>query len=244
MSARAYSGLRASRSGPRWILAIASGLLFAAAVAILVRDARVRRDWAAVASRYDGARRFPAALETANVIDENGEAGIVLAEALVGEGAETSPESRSGAQEVVLGIVEQRPGSAFARLSLGRAAGLSGPTAGWARPLELAAAAAPGLDLAWSELASRYLATWETLSSGDRQQAEAVLRRAFASPDFLGAALPTAVETVGPERAVRTLPDDPATLRRAVEILKEAGNGRAAALVSARQKGQAAGPGS
>jgi hypothetical protein len=248
VSEPAYAGLRPSKSGPRWVLVITSLLLLGASVTMLVRDARQRGEWAGVARRYDGARRFPAALETANVIDESGEAGIVLAEALAGAplggDAKAAPDSVSGAQGLVLGVVERRPGSVFARLSLGRAAALTGPTLGWARPMELATAAAPGLDLAWSEFGSRYLATWGSLSPEDRGRAEGVLRRAFASPDFLRAALPTAVETLGPDRAVRTLPADSSILRRAAQILQESGNERAATLVETRLNEQGAGTGS
>lgn len=200
-----------------------------------------------MASQQDGARRFPAALETANLIDENGEAGIVLIEALgaaPAADAAKSPPPGESARAVILGVVARRPGSAFARLSLGRSAALTGPPAAWERPLALATAAAPGLDLAWAELASRYLATWESLSADGRKRAEAVLRRAFESPDFLRAALPTAAETLGPELAIRMLPDDHATLRRAAQILQEGGNARAANLVAERLKGQATGPGS
>lgn len=246
MSPQAYSGLRASKTGPRWVLAIACVLLTAAAVTKMVRDSQERSAWDAVARQQDGARRFPAALETADVIDENGEAGIVLVEALAGAPPGDAAKTPSGenSRAVILGVVAKRPGSAFARLSLGRSAALNGPRAGWERPLTLATAAAPGLDLAWAELGSRYLATWESLSDDDRKRAEGVLQRAFASPDFLRAALPTAVETLGPDRAIRTLPDDHATLRRAAQILQESGNARAANLVAERLQGQAPGPGS
>lgn len=248
MSAQAYSGLRASRSGPRWGLVIACAFLIAATAVLLARDVQERRDWAAVTREHDGAHRFPAALQTANVIDENGESGIVISEALadapVGDGAKEAPGSGSNAREVILGVIKKRPGSSLARLSLGRTAAMNGPTARWARPLGLATSAAPGLDLAWNELGSRYLASWESLSPDERLEAEAVLRRAFANPDFLRAALPTAVETLGPERSIQTLPGDPATLRRAAQILQEAGDERTAVLVVARLTGQARGPGS
>jgi hypothetical protein len=186
------------------------------------------------------ARLFPAVLATANVIEEGGEAAMVIAEALVGVpltgGGATEPGSRPPVQEFILGAIEDRPGSAHGRLLLGRAAPLSGAVAPWARPLGLAVVAAPGLDLVYAELGSRYLATWDALSPEDRGEGEAALRRAFSSPGFLRAGLPTAVETLGPEAAIRALPDDPDTLRLAAQILEGAGGGRATNLVAARLK--------
>jgi hypothetical protein len=105
------------------------------------------------------------------------------------------------------------------------------------RPYELAVTAAPGLNLATSELAQRSIAAWRSLPTADRPKAASVIRRAFRSPTFLRASLVPALGTLGPEVTVRVLPEDPAILRSAAQIFQEAGQMQATELLAARMKG-------
>ncbi len=203
-------------------------------------DAIDRRSWSDVARDRGLASRRPAILETAKMIDESDAAGLVVAEALLedravspaGRAAETPPEIRG----IVLRGIEGRPGSAYGRLLLGRSAPATGGTALWMRPFELAVAAAPGLDLATSELAQRDIAAWRSLPTADRPKAAATIRRAFRSPPFLRTSLVPALGTLGPELTVRVLPEDPATLRLAAQIFQQSGQSQAAELLASRMK--------
>ena len=77
----------------------------------------------------------------------------------------------------------------------------------WARPLELAVVAAPGLDFASAELGRRYLVRWGALTPEQRRAGQESLRRAFRSESFLRAAFATALATLGPGgRAWRLCP--------------------------------------
>ena len=234
------------RAGPRRGLALLCLLLFLLCLASVARDAVDRRSWSDVARDRGLARRHPAILETAKMIDESDAAGLVVAEALLddraasppGASADTPPEIRG----IVLRGIEGRPGSAYGRLLLGRSAPATGGTALWMRPFELTVAAAPGLDLASSELARHYIAGWRTLPTADRPKAASAIRRAFRSPAFLRASLVPALATLGPEVTVRVLPEDPATLRLAAQILQESGQGQAGEMLAARMKGASAPP--
>jgi hypothetical protein len=178
------------------------------------------------------------------MIDESDAAGLVVAEALLddrasspgGGAAETPPEVRG----IVLRGIAGRPGSAYGRLLLGRSAPATGGTTLWMKPFELAVTAAPGLDLATSELAERYIVAWRFLPTAERPKAASSIRRAFRNPTFLRASLVPALGTLGPELTVRVLPEDPGTLRNAAQIFQESGQVQAAELLAARIKGASA----
>jgi hypothetical protein len=233
VTAPAAPRLVSLRTGPRRFLAVLCGLLLGACLFAIVRDARERRHWAVVAQTGVPAGRLPALWETANVVESNPEAALVVAETLLDS---PGPDRNASAtvRRLILDGIEARPGSAHARFLLGRSAELGGKVANWVRPLELAAVAAPGLDFAPGELGRRYLASWSSLSPSDRQRAEESLRQAFRDPAFLDAALSEAVATLGPDRAVRVLPDDPVALGLAERSLKEKGPAGASELVAAR----------
>jgi hypothetical protein len=234
------------RAGPRRGLSVICFLLFGLCLVSLGTDAYDRRAWTAVAEERGLGKHQPAILETAGMIDESDAAGLVVAEALMNEHlsppAAGGPESGAQVRSIVLRGVAGRPGSAFARLLLGRSASTTGARDLWAKPLELSVAAAPGLDLATSELARRYMAAWATLPTSDRPKAAATIRRAFRNPDFLRTTLVPALSALGPEVAIRVLPDDKATLRLAAQTLQEAGQTQASELLAARLKGPSVPP--
>jgi hypothetical protein len=219
------------RSGPRWALSVLCLVFFAATVTAMALRVRGRQAWGADEGRN------PAATITANVIEDDAEASLILAEAMLeapprdGEPTGGGP----GARELVLDALEGRPGSAHGRLVLARAAGPGSATL-WIRPYELARVAAPGLEFGRAEVSQRYLAAWLSLAPEDRVSAQRVLREAFRDPVFVQANLGTALATLGPDLTVRILPDDPAILDLAERILRERGEGRAAELLARRRE--------
>ena len=165
----------------------------------------------------------------------------MVAEAIL----ERSPNAsaRSRVQSLVLLALTAQPGSAFGRLLLGRSAVAEAKEETWARPLQLAVSAAPGLDLGTSELAIRYLASWTSAPAERRREATEVLERAFRNPAFVRATFPTAVAALGPQAAVAALPADPACLQAAADTVGPSG-GPAAELISRRLRALPAGAGS
>ena len=203
----------------------------------MVVDARDRRRWADVARTWKLETRQPAVWETANVIDDNSEAALVVAEGLLeGPGGKAPAGSDEAIRGVVLDGLEGRPGSAHALSLLGRAAASGDPVTRWARPLQLATAAAPGLDFASGELGRRYLATWASLSPEEQKSAEAALRQALRDTAFVDTSFPVVVEKLGGERAVALLPDDTLALGLAARFLETKGPPEAHARAVARLK--------
>ena len=157
MSAPELPRSRVRRPGPRWFAALLSLVLLGLCVAAAWASVTARQRWVEAAG--DRWSVLPAAVaDTAGVIENGGEAGLVVAEAIL----ERSPNAsaRSRVQSLVLLALTAQPGSAFGRLLLGRSAVAEAKEETWARPLQLAVSAAPGLDLGTSELAIRYLASW------------------------------------------------------------------------------------
>lgn len=235
MSTLAVSGLPRLRTGPRWFSAIAClGLLGVCALAT-TRELEGRRRVVALAREHALEQRHPAVAQTVNLIEGNDEAALLVAEALVG-----APEAAPGvstalaAQELVFQSLAGRPGSAYGRLLLGRSFSPDEGPARWARPLELAVSAAPGLELASSELGRRYLAGWESLSPDQKRKAEEAIGEAFRSPTFLRASFARAVVVLGPQSAVRALPDDSVALRLAEQLVGR--DSLAAGLIGDRLK--------
>ncbi len=156
----------------------------------------------------------------------------------------------AAAQELMLDAISKRPGSVHHLLLLGEAAHAEQALAGggepaspetslvrialWARPLRVAASAAPGADATWEALATSYLASWNDLASENRFETTSALRRAFRNPDFAGREFPRAVSLLGSEGAIRLLPDAAKPLRAALRSTLAAGDVATAGLLTER----------
>jgi hypothetical protein len=218
-------------------------LLLGLCAAAVVHEVEGRRRVASIAKEQQIERLSPAVAQTVSLVEGNDEAALLVAEAVVGRPAvEGGASSAPAALWLVLRGLSGRPGSAYGRLLLGRSAAVEGDASQWARPLEMAIVAAPGLDFASAELGRRYLVRWGALTPEQRRAGQESLRRAFRSESFLRAAFATAVATLGPEAAVAALPADLQTLQLAGQLAREAGNGAAADLIAARLKGVASSP--
>lgn len=240
MSTPELSRPRIQRPGPRWFAALLSVVLLGFCVAAAVNAVAERQRWIEAAGDRWGA--LPSAVaDTAGVIENGGEAALVVAEAIL----ERSPnaEARARVQSIVLLALSAEPGSAFGRLLLGRSALPEAKESTWARPLQLAASAAPGLDLGTTELAIRYLASWTSLSPEQKRDGSAVLQNAFRNPSFVRATFMSAVGALGAPAAVAALPEDPACLRAAAEVVGRSG-GAAAELINNRLRALPGGSGS
>jgi len=237
MSTLAAPASRSLRAGPRWMATIVCVLLLGLCAAAGVQEVQGRRRVAAIAEELQVQRLHPAVVQTVSLVEGNDEAALLVAEAVVGQPAAAGGASSApAALWLVLRGLSGRPGSAYGRLLLGRSAAIAGDVSQWARPLELAVVAAPGLDFASAELGRRYLVRWTALTPEQRRAGQESLRQAFRSESFLRAGFPMAVTTLGPEAAVGALPDDPETLRLAAQLAREAGNGAAADLIATRLK--------
>ena len=207
------------------------------------QEVQGRRRVESIAEEQQIERLSPAVAETLSLVEGNDEAALLVAEVVVGQPAAAGGASSApAALWLVLRGLTGRPGSAYGRLLLGRSAAVEGDASQWARPLELAVVAAPGLDFASVELGRRYLVRWGALTPEQRRAGQESLRRAFRSESFLRAAFATTVATLGPEAAVGALPADPQTLRLADQLAREAGNRAAADLIAARLKAFSSSP--
>jgi hypothetical protein len=211
-------------------------LLLGACAAALVAESSRRRTIARLAGPSLAALP-PAVVATAGIVEDGDGAALILAEGLLDSGG-AAPGGLAAAREIVLETAVRRPGSAHARLLLGRAAAPGAATAFWKTPLELASEAAPGLDPAASALGGRYLAVWEKLSPEERREGETALTRAFLDPSFLRAGFSLALQRLGPETAVRLVPEDPSALEAASRIATATGSRRASELLSERRKSE------
>lgn len=238
MSAQKPMALSSTRPGPRILLAVVSVLLLSACLVALVRDSSRRRAATDAAVEQGLDRRQPAVLATTAVLEDGDDAVSIVAEALLDErdaaGTPPSADRAGEVQGLLLETIARRPGSAQSRLLLGRSAPLGGSPRLWVKPLELAAGAAPGLDTPATELGRRYLTAWPNLPPEDRARGEAAVGRAFRNPAFVRSFCIVAVDAMGAEAAVRSLPNDPATLREASLILAGHADPSAAALLKAR----------
>ena len=211
MSASAAPRWTAWRPGPRRFLAVVCGLVFAACAAALALEFSRRRAIADVAGGPGLPTLPPAVLATAGIVEESDGAALIVAEGFLDATAASAAAGEAAgtaAKELALDAAERRPGSAHARLLLGRAAAPDAATALWKKPLELASEGAPGLDPAAVALAQRYLLVWGKLGPEDRREAEAALGRAFLDPTFLRSAFSLSIQRLGPEAAVRIVPND------------------------------------
>jgi hypothetical protein len=148
-------------------------------------------------------------------------------EAWINAASHTNDEL-SEARRALLDAIAARPGWPFYQGMLGQttftlesrllSADLVGKSALWSRPLLYAARGAPADVDAWRSVAAAYLQTWPALSERHRETADEVFRHAFSDSYFAQVAFPDAVRFLGPEAAVRYLPEEPRSIRSAADF--------------------------
>ena len=150
-----------------------------------------------------------------------------------------------GARNLMLDAMAVRPGWAYHRFLIGKAAFMASHDSAsasplraelWARPLRSAAQDAPAVDVIWETLASDCLKTWSDLSPALRAESPAIFRRAFLDPDFVTHSLVAISQILGRDETIRLLPDAPKTLETAAKEMARAGDIDAAALLTARRE--------
>ncbi|MEP6801188.1 MAG: hypothetical protein ABJC07_04580 [Acidobacteriota bacterium] len=250
-----------ARVGLRRTLAAAALVLAGIAVAHDLFDARLEHQAEQFMRRFGLDARRPLDLQSMQ-LEPAGDlaADVALDGALRDLEADTgggssrssarSASQLAAAQDLMLDAVARRPGSVHHLLLLGEAAHAEQDLAEktepaspetslvrialWARPLRIAAVAAPGADATWEALAASYLASWNDLAAEDRSDASAALPRAFRNPDFVTREFPRAVAVLRPEEAVRLLPDAARPLRAALRASVSGGDVATAGLLAAR----------
>jgi hypothetical protein len=208
------------------ILAIGCIVLAAWSVADAMRDRILRRRGEDLARRASLDRLRPLEIAAMRLEPTVDGAWFVVADAARGAGR---PTDLAAARDLMLNAVARRPGSARHRLLLGDIAFTAErllPVARqqpgrWHVPMSAAASAAPGLDAAWTSLASADLEAWPTLPGDIRATVPGALRRAFLDPVFVGRAFLPATRILGKEETVRLLPDASQSLRAAAQALAE-----------------------
>lgn len=233
-----------------------------AAVAVYAHDRADRKPLRAYEERYGFAVRRPAWVETARLapsadIGVDALASVTLGDALDprGWGAFSlderqawlaylahQDEALADAQALLLASARTRPGWAYHRFLLGqlayaavrRSAEPAASPERWIVPLRRAEEAAPGETAIAPFLGGALLESWPNLTSPVREEAPAVLKRAFRDDTFVRRALPLATATLGEERAVALLPDEPDVLRTSRDALARAGSLETAARLDAR----------
>ena len=241
MTAASAPRLTAWRPGPRRFSGFVCIVLCGACVWALIEESSRRRAIADAAGANLAALP-PAVLATAGIVEDADGAALIVAEGLLDAGGGTRPAAGlAPAREIVLETAARRPGSAHARLLLGRAVAPDASMEHWQKPLELASRAAPGLEPATAALGRRYLENWDKLSPEERREAEAALTRAFLDLSFLRASFSLALQRLGPDMAVQVVPDDPAALEAAYRVASAVGPRRASDLLAKRRETQGAG---
>jgi hypothetical protein len=159
------------------------------------------------------------------------------------EAAGQRDEELAAARGFALTALRLRPGWAPHRLLLGELAFASESSGGgeggdatprWMVPARGAAAAAPGLEPAWTFLAGASLERWKDLDPEARAELPGALRRAFADAAFVASAFPTAVAVLGRPQTVALLPDERRPLRAAFDVLLASGDVAGAAELAPR----------
>ena len=149
------------------------------------------------------------------------------------------------ARNMMLDAMVARPGWAYDRFLIGKAAFLASRDSAsaspprpelWARPLQSAAQDAPAVDVIWETLASGCLESWNSLSPALRTESPAIFRRAFLDPEFVTRSFVPISQVVGRDEAIRLLPDAPKTLETAAKETARAGDIDAAALLTTRRE--------
>lgn len=153
-------------------------------------------------------------------------------------------ERLRAARDLMLDAIVVRPGwphhaflvgqLAFVSERAERRSGSPARTELWTVPLVRAAAAAPGADQLWTALGRAYLEAWADLPEASRADAPRVIGRAFQDPDFVAASLPSAMNTLGQQEALRLLPEMSRPLEAALGRLAGGPDLASAAAVLAR----------
>jgi hypothetical protein len=239
MTAVAGPRLTAWRPGPRRFLALLCTLLVVGSAAAAVAESMRRREIAERAGKGLAALP-PAVLATAGILEDSDGAALIVADGLMDARGSTPASAAAppsdAAQVLVLETIGRRPASAHARLLLGLSAADDASADRWKRPLELASAAAPGLDRASAALAQKYLLEWPKLSAAARSEAETTLRRAFLDDAFLRSTFRLALQRLGPDAAVGLVPANARALEAASRVAGAAGAARASQLLADRRK--------
>jgi hypothetical protein len=213
----------------RWLLALCALLAAAATAARYTQDLRLRREAErfvraeGLADRYPGEGRA-ISLEPAGDLA----AGLAVSAAVSKPVAPARP--LPVARQLMLEAVSCRPGWAYHRYLLALSDGAPGARS--RRILQLAADAAPGLDVIWSRLGKAVLA-------GDRSpealaDAREILRRALLDEEFVSSEFSEIARSLGLSHAVNLLPEDAAVLQAAAANLAERDELPGAALVLER----------
>lgn len=217
-------------------------LLLAGASVALALDGASLRDRAVALIERAGLSSAPGVVETALVIPAPGDAAAYAAEsalARVGGSGPATPGVPAGpppdpgkllaeTRSLALEALADSPGGPQQRVLVGRAAYAAwelqpDSSRRWEQALAVAAAGAPGFEVASDALGSAYLRAWPRLSDPERERARPAVAAAFRSPSFVRRELPGAMSRMGPEPAVRLLPKDRAALEAAASILAALG---------------------
>jgi hypothetical protein len=149
------------------------------------------------------------------------------------------------ARSMMIDAMAARPGWAYHRFLIGKAAFLASRDSTsappprpelWVRPLQSAAQNAPSVDVIWETLASDCLESWDSLTAALRNESPAVFRRALLDPEFVARSLVPISLVLGRDETIRLLPDAPKTLETAAKEMARAGDIDAAAILTTRRE--------
>jgi hypothetical protein len=104
----------------------------------------------------------------------------------------------------------------------------------WLTPLLSSWRSAPRHEAGVETLAAVLLEAWPLLTAEQRALTAELLREAFVDPQFVRLAFDVAVDVVGRDATLRSLPDEPASLAEAVRVLGRRGDVRDAAALHER----------
>ena len=255
--------------GRRSVLGALVWLTLAGAAVALIAAGTSLRDRSVALVERAGLGAAPGVRETVLVIQAPEDAAAFAAETVLeriapvsappgepqGVGPDT-PALLSGAQAIAADGLEAAPGGAQHRVLLGRGAYASwelskeprpGASKTWERTLTVASASAPGFAFASDALAAAYLGGWPRLSAAERERARPAITLGFRDPAFVRRGLPAAVEAVGPDGALRLVPNRRDSLEAAAAVLRAMGQAAAAeqaarAATAVRTSGNGTGP--
>lgn len=137
------------------------------------------------------------------------------------------PEEVAAARELALEAVAARPGWAFHALALAelvladewREPAGERLAARWLAPVRLAVAWAPAVPAAYELWGAAALERWPLLGETERAEARAALERALEEDGFRRVALGAVVQVMGAEEGLALLPETPAALALAKQVL-------------------------
>ncbi|MEO8218983.1 MAG: hypothetical protein ABI718_18055 [Acidobacteriota bacterium] len=155
----------------------------------------------------------------------------------LGDAVRVDDEVKS-AQDLILGALRDRPGSAWQRSVLGMLDYRWGRThpqpARWIAVLDLAGQAAP-----WHQSIATFAGyslaeSWDSLSAEDRKNASRIYRAALRDPQFVSDDYLAVAQSIGDEAAARLLPDSAQALAAAIGA--EASSHRPVAAAQMRKR--------